>query len=333
MTEELNKIIILYQTIPPIFFFIGFFGNVMGFVVLLRKNLVNIGARNMFRYLFITDTLFIIQLLIDAITVNFGYNVTVLSKFSCYMYYYLSYTLASISPMLLVYISVERYISIRYPYKKFTLRKKRYQFYYLICVIIFNFVYYSPYLFSFQFWNTEKNETLLYECNFVSLERQKILSLMDLLNRVCLPSFLVTITTHMLLFTIFKSRNRVFKSLRENRHFKRDVRFAFTSIILNIFYVILTFPLPILLIWGKNFSDFTFHLSFLMFYSSYNINFCILIASNSLFRNEFLNMFFNKKNNYRKTREIFDNATARIDSIEMSSFNRFSANRRKISNI
>ena len=52
-----------------------------------------------------------------------------------------------------------------------------------------------------------------------------------------------------------------------------------------------------------------------------------------IFRNIPPRKFFNKKNNHRKTREIFDNATSRIDPIEMRSFNRFSANRRTISNI
>jgi hypothetical protein len=298
-----SEIILYYHIIPPIFFFIALFGNIMALAVLLRKNLINIGARNIYRYLFIADTLFVLQLIIDATAYYFDYDATTLSLHSCKIYYYFSYTLASISPMLLVYISIERFISIRYPAKKFTLRSNRNQFIYLICVIAFNLTFYFPYLFSFEFKieSNNKNETLLLECNFKSLEIEKILSLMDLLNRVCIPSILVTITTHMLIFSIFKSRTRVLKNFtsQENRIFKKDIRFAISSITLNIFYISLTLPLPLLLIFDKNFSDFAFHLTFSMFYSSYCSNFILMLASNSLFRNEFVNMFVKKNKDLR----------------------------------
>ena len=274
MSKESTPLTIYYYVVGPLCFALGLSGNIMGYVVLLNKKLVNIGTRNIYRYLFIADSIFIIQMIIDVSCYHYGYDVTVLSNLSCKIYYYLSYTLATISPMLLVYISMERFISIKYPAKRFILRTNKNQFLYLLLVILFNLIYYMPYTFSFEFRlvnqvHNSRNKTV-YECDFVNAKREKILTLMDLINRVIVPCLLITLTTIMVIVSIFKSRNRVFKNYTsaENRNYKRDVRLAVTSICLNIFYIVLTLPLPILLIFAKDASDFAFHFTFSMFWLS-----------------------------------------------------------------
>ena len=44
----------------PIILIIGLIGNTFGLTVLLRKNMINVGPRNMYRYLFILDTSYLV---------------------------------------------------------------------------------------------------------------------------------------------------------------------------------------------------------------------------------------------------------------------------------
>jgi len=302
----MNAITGFYQFVTPIFFFLGIFGNIMGFVVMLKKEMKKIGARNIYRYLFITDSIFIIQLVVDLIFYQFSYDVTKLSVYTCNMYYYFSYTLASLSPMLLVYIAIERFISIKYPAKRLFLRRSRSQRYYFLLVIGYNMLFYLPFAFSFAIQSENS------ECDFANAKLKVILSLMDLINRVLLPCTLITLSTCLLIHCIFKSRHRVLRNYTyaENTTFKKDIKLTFTSIFLNIFYVLLTMPLPIFLLLNSDverdeaLSEVSFFFCFFLFYVSYCVNLFIIFVSNSLFRNQSMNLLTNKHKNNKYTKSV-----------------------------
>ncbi len=292
----MNAIIELYQAVTPVLFFLSFFGNILGYVVMLRRKMIKIGARSIYRYLFITDSLFISQIVVDALFTQFSYDITKLSIYTCNTYYYFSYTLASISPMLLVYIAMERYVSIKYPARRLFLRKTQNQFKYLLIVIAYNMLFYFPLLFAFEIRSTYTTGST--ECHFVDSLHELILSLMDLINRVLVPCVLITLSTCMLLHCIFKSRHRVLKNytIAENRNFKKDIKLTFTSVCLNVIYVLLVVPLPIFLLVNgakesKTVSDACFYIFFILFYVSFGVNFYVILVSNSLFRSQFINLF------------------------------------------
>lgn len=290
----MNAITVFYYSIAPICFFLGTFGNTLGYVVMLRKKMTKIGAKHIYRYLFITDTVFMLQMVADIIAYHYGYDITKLSVYSCKAYYYFSYTLASLSPMLLVYLAIERYVSIRYPAKRLVLRRGRSQFYYLLLVVVFNTVFYLPFIFSFNLRHTSADSV---ECDFFDSKHEFILSVMDLVSRVLVPCILITMSTCLLLHCIFRSRHRVLKSfsIAENRTLKKDIKLAVTSICLNIIYVFLIVPLPMFLVMsGGGSSDFSFHFFFFLFYLSFCVNFYVIFVSNSLFRDQFLDMFRKK---------------------------------------
>lgn len=290
--NTLNYTIYIFYALT--IFIFGFFGNIMGTIVLLKKRLKKLGARNIYRYLFITDTIYLIQIVIDCIAVNYGFNITIYSIAWCRIYYHLNNSFATLSPMLLVYISIERFISIKYPHLRFTLRRSHYQLIFLIIIFAFNLVYYLPFLIYFNLDIIESNGL---ECNFADAKSIKTFTFMDLTNRVLTPCILITMTSILLILTIFKTRNRAFKrSLRntnliENRSFKKDIKFTIISISLNLFYIILTIPLPIVSIFSDYFSDFAFYFSFYLFLLTYSINFYVFLIFNSLFRKEFFNLF------------------------------------------
>ena len=125
---------------------------------------------------------------------------------------------------------------------------------------------------------------------------------MDLVNRVVIPFVLMTIFTIILIDFIFQSRKRIHQknySSKQNRNFQKDIKFAITSIALNVVYVLFNLPVSIFLILPNYYLYLTYPALLFLFYSSYAVNFYIILITNSLIRNEFLILIKlrNNKNN------------------------------------
>ena len=86
---------------PPLVIGVGLLGNLCGILVILQKNLLKIGPRDIYFYLFISDTTYLLFIAENYLIYAFSFDITILSKYVCKLYYYLSYTLAAISPWLL----------------------------------------------------------------------------------------------------------------------------------------------------------------------------------------------------------------------------------------
>ena len=86
---------------PPLVICFGLLGNVCGILVISKKELLKIGPRDMYRYLFISDTAYLLFMIQYYVLYGFALDPTVLSKYVCKLFYYLSYTFAAISPWLL----------------------------------------------------------------------------------------------------------------------------------------------------------------------------------------------------------------------------------------
>ena len=287
----------VYYVLPIIIFTLGLFGNIIGFIVLIkRKKLLSNGTRKMYIYLFIIDTIYLIGLLIDYIEISLGYTLSAYSNLTCKLSTFLKYSLANISPMILVYISIERYIDIKYPIQRFILQKNKIQIIYLLIIICLNIVYYMPFsLFINQNNNHNNNEIITCGFNDTLSHFDSILSYFDMFNRVLMPFILMLLSSILLVSTIYKSRKRVIQNYNkmDNKIFKKDLKLAFTSLILNFFYVLLNLPISINDI--INFNDPAYFLSLYSFYASYSDNFYLLLFSNFIFRQEFYNLFKNSE--------------------------------------
>ena len=303
----------LLSLIKPCILFLGLAGNLVSLTVLLRKKLTKIGPRNIYRLLFVVD-LFILMKLMHS---NIWQSLIISSNNACKISVYFIISILTISPWLLVYISVEKFISIKYPAFKHILRQKRNQLVYFLVVIAFNFTYNMPILLFFEV-TEEINSDEEYEENILSNittnnqskllcitignKSDKAISYMDLVSRVIIPSLLMIISTALLLFTLFRSRFRFTPNYtkRQNRTLKRDVRLAISSILINIIYILLSLPVSMMTfltdflsndhLFNVVYSIFTY-----LFISTYAINFFLIILTNSLFRNECKTLFKTKK--------------------------------------
>ena len=273
----------------PIVLSLGIIGNTLGFLILLKKKLLQIGPRFIFQALFLTDSIYLVQILQPYLAYSYNKDLSLVSSFFCVSYWYFNYLLSTISPWLLSYISVERYISIRYPKWKLILRNKTNQWIYFIVIVALNFAYYSEIIFlnAFQIINNSNDSSS--QCVFNNIESQAIISYMDLANRVIIPFILMVISSIMLIESIRKARLSISGcGRRQYRRLKKDIRFAITSILLNCIYLVLSLPISIYIFTPDYFNNIIYLFLFYVYYSSYALNFYLIIFSNYLVRKEFL---------------------------------------------
>lgn len=276
---------------PPLIFMIGLVGASIGFLVFtLRKKLKNIGPVNMYKYLLITDNFYLLQVFLFYLASTFGVKIYLVSRETCKLLSYVRFLATPLSPMLLVYISMERYFSIKYPKMRYTLRQDSTQLLYLAAVIIYNIIFYIPILFIFDIEtldisiNSTKNSSEL--TPFCLNKSPLVAYYMDIVNRVIIPFVLMSVSSFLLIDSIFKSRRRVISKYtsKELEKIKKDVNFAISSVSLNLFYLALNLPFSIMGIlndfdiWSHNILNLNFALTF------------FILFTNSLFRSEFILM-------------------------------------------
>ena len=245
-----------------------------------------IGPRHMYKYLFISDTFYLVQIIVTNLQLSYNTDITLISNIACKLWYYLTYSLDAQSSMLLVYISIDRYVSIKMPAYRFFMRKRNNQLIYFIFIFMFNLVYYLPVVYNYSI--SETNNTLT--CNFNNQYSTDLISYMDLANRVILPSILIMIFSLLLGIEVIKSRRRILSNFKqeENEYFFSNISKAISSIVLNIFYLILQMPISIYTFLPNFTQSYGYICSYYLFYLSYSINFYIIFISISLFRKEFI---------------------------------------------
>ena len=252
----------------PIVLCLGIIGNTFGFLILFKKKLLQIGPRFIFQALFLTDSIYLVQILQPYLAYSYNKDLSLVSPFVCASYWYFNYLLSSISPWLLSYISVERYISIRYSKWKLILRNITNQWIFFIIIVTFNFVYYSEVIFLSGFQSTNNSNTSSSQCVFNSIEAQAIISYMDLAHRVIIPFILMVISSILLIESIRKVRLPISGSRRQDRRLKKDIRFAITSILLDCIYLVLSLPISIYIFTPDYFNSIIYLFLFYVYYSS-----------------------------------------------------------------
>jgi hypothetical protein len=284
--------------LPGLILGLGLFGNSLGFKVMERPKMLEIGPRNAYKYLFIMDTIYLLQLIVTNLQLSYQIDITLISNISCKLWNYLNYSLDTQSSMLLVYISIDRYVSIKIPALRFFMRKRNNQLIYFVFIFMFNLIYYLPVCYNYVL--VTANETSY--CIFYNQFSQDLLSYMDLANRVILPSILILISSILLGIEVIKSKNRILTNFEkeENEYFFNNISLAITSICLNILYVLAQTPISIYTLLPSYTQIYGYVLSYYLFYSSYSINFYVLILSNSLFRKEFILFVRNFLKNFMK---------------------------------
>jgi len=288
--------VFLYYIFPPLILVLGMLGNIIGLSLMKRPGMSYIGPKNIYKYLFAFDIVNLAQIVVNYLQYSFRVDLTILSKFACRIWMYINYSLATPSVMFLLYLSIDRYISIRIPARRFLLRKRNYQLIYCIFILMINLIYYLPLVYTVGIF-TVNNTTV---CNYNSVYDQNLISFMDLVNRVCLPTLLIMIFSVLLSIQVIKSKQRILSNFKheENKFYFKQIRLAVSSIFLNITYVSCQLPISIFSFYTDYYLMDEYMLTYYLYYLSYAINFYVLLFSSSVFKNEFVSFvktIFSKK--------------------------------------
>lgn len=260
----------------------------MGIIVFLSKKLDKIGPRHMLIYLMGSDAIYLLFIAFNYSSYTFGHDISSLSDILCKMYFYFNYALDPISSILLVYISVDRYVSIKYPEKRKFLRKSSTQLVFLLITVVFNLCLYCP---SLVFTYVRTNKLNVTFCTWINGDIQNTALIIDTVNRLVIPFLAMLICNTLLIYTIFKSRNTILTSTMPNaanKTLKKDLKFSVTIIFLNFIYIFLNIPLIVVYILvNYDTHNIYYYFTFYLWYLCYAVNFYLILFTNNSVRKHF----------------------------------------------
>jgi hypothetical protein len=243
---------------PVIILVFGLLGNLFGLKVSTRNKLIKIGPLKIYQYLFLIDSIYFIALINNYLAYSYSIDFSLISSFSCKIFRYLSYVFSPVSSMLLIYILIERYLSVKYPVESNMLQIKKIQYIYIISIIILNFIYFLPTFFYYdiRFINlalfNSTTKTIIFKID----DDNEVPFYLFFTSRIIIPSFFIFIFTILLIFKVIQIRNNIltFYSKSEIEKFRKDVYSAIISILAN--FIIVAFNLPISIIFFINGNKF-----------------------------------------------------------------------------
>jgi len=284
--EEIFAYFVEYIS-APLILAIGLIGNTLGLIAFFNKKLANVGPSIIYRSLFFTDSFYLVQIIVYYLQYPFLIDLTLISSFSCKIFFYLNYLACLPSPWFLVYISIEKCISIVYPTKRLILKKQLYQYIYIISVYIFSGLFYT-YLAVEIDLSQQGNYTI---CNVEDYTRQLIINWMYSISSVYLPFIAMILISVMLAFflTMISFQQGADPEIipeKLKKRLARDRIYTKSSFFMNLVFILLNLPISILLFYPdvllNNYILYIFllHLQFL----SYGISLYIIIIMNTKFR-------------------------------------------------
>ena len=294
MSEEKN--IFVHYILPSIILVSGLLGNLLGYLVSTRsQKLSKYIPRFMYKCLFILDEFVLMQIVVNYLDYSFSQNLTDSSKYACKLFWYLNFSTNVAPTLILNFISLEKYLSIKYPKKSRLLRKRTTQIMFTAYALALNFLFYLPVLFFMDVKEQEyMNHTiarLADKCDFTSDNARMFINLFDLINTVLLPFFEMITISVLLIICMIKIRQRIATYLStKTKSMNRNATFIISLVSMNFVYLLFTMPVSIISL--NSFSGLAHETTQFMFYIIYAVNFYVFLATNSLFRSEAFKILF-----------------------------------------
>ena len=292
--SKYEKITFIFQNLQVLIALVGITGNVLSYVVFLRKPLRNQSYSFYFRIISWTDSLVLLHLFRHWFRVVLGIDLNLLGPIFCRFDEYQPYVAASTSFWLRTLILFDRLIRLAYHQHLLVLRRKWFQLTSVLLIIAFNCLLHIILPLNYRLETTERsdNSTLLV-CHLPP----KILgiNLIYVIVNLSIWSICTFIFEFKLVFFVFKLGYRVRNS--HNASTIKDRKFAISSMIISfvnvfcLFTFIITSSIAILLRLEPDLRDLMFTLGITVSNLNFVFVFFINLFVNSIFYNEFLSLF------------------------------------------
>jgi len=258
-------------------------------IVFLAKAFKKFPSRNIYIVTAVFYSVFLIyeiagEFLINCSIISFP-STDILIKLGSFLFY------AFLSPYLLVFISIEKFITIRLPHNNLV-KNHKFQTLIVFVLIACNLIAVHPIfyldLYKIQMNNTSNQTKLEYSKEYFDF------LIFFLIYFTVLPFIIMMIFSFLLIETILKSRLRILRltNQHDRNRLKKDIQFAISSIFLNIFYLLLNLPYFVYILLSSDlYSDLLSNVLTTLFLIQFCDQFYILFCFNSVFRRNVLIMF------------------------------------------
>ena len=272
--------------------FFGLLGNTIGIIVFARKSIEKkIKTKLIYQVILFIDSLFLFSQVFEDTFDSLEIRLNRMSIIACKLRGFWNYAIASLTTWYLVYITIERYLAIKFHnFKLF--QEKRFQKIIIIVVIIYTCLLYSPFAIFYNIFTITIQNTTSLRCRIADINIRSIMATVDTVNSTLLPFILITVFSILLIYTIISSRIRAMRmqaNSARNRLLK-DIRLSLSILAINC-TIFLSFPLEIANYFVADIDVFLYDIFVCIFYVYYCLDTFILILLNSNFKNELLLMF------------------------------------------
>jgi hypothetical protein len=296
----LLKTIIIYSL--PAITLIGLITNSMSLIIFSRKRFRGTIFSTYFRIYLVIEITKLIFPINKMFELNLGMYFHLISDFCCKLRRFFSNCNFAITSSFLVVISIDRYLSIAYP-TKFLFRKKGlFQLIISFFIIGVNCCIYIPFSLYFlkEIRKNVTNQTVVisYECASVI----SLIKFINLFQEFAIPFILMFLFSSLTIKTVFNSRRS--SSNNSSVVKSRDIKFAVSSISINILFLLFNSPYFILFLLNDNLkllvniedlSKFLYAISYFLYYFSSCLSLFTNYFTNYMFRKELDNFFTCRK--------------------------------------
>ena len=298
----INTAIFVLGKISLGFEYMTLFGSVTSFIIFSRKAFKKSSIGIYCRSLAIFDLYVIYDCAIGTLMML---KVIISTDILCKIQYYISTGFSSMPGWVLVFFSFDQLIIVSRTERFKFFNKRWFRYSIIIGIFIIQCVIYAPALFltGLRFYSIGNNLTST-SCDSLSL----IMPIIYLIESCLIPFGLIIFSTTLIVRILIKSRQKISANLQLTAQMARrnqEYKFAFNSVVLNVLFIVLTFPLLVSYILPVNKTlVFTLVQKFLydLFYLNFALHFWVHLASNSVFRNEILKVLRIKRANNNNTR-------------------------------
>ena len=224
---------------------VGIVLNILTAVIFLRKGL---NKTNMGFFYFWTSVLFaftlIFYIFIHNSSIMFNYDLTLNNNTSCKIVTLLKRAIRNLPPWLLVLISIERYLHLKFKFNK-NFNNKTLIFFASFFLIIFLMISFNI-TNLFYYLNNNKNSTLNTTDNQkcqTSEDLKLIAILIAATFRSLIPIlFLIVLNGFIASKLIINTRLLIVSKKKEAKMFRREYHFTFMTLVLSSLFVVLNLP-------------------------------------------------------------------------------------------
>ena len=308
MAEYYSTYNMVLYWITLVVIIIGLLGNILTFMVFSRKKFRKNSISVYCRALAIFDSFIVYIAVVLFYFVFYKTFIARLSDSMCKFYFYVKLAFSSIPGWILIAFSIDKIINLR----KVSNRMKRpiVHYWIIVAIVLFNLLLYIEVPIFIE--RVPIKTILLCDTNYLWFS--DALNIKFLIEGSLLPFFILCVSSLYTIKLLRDSRRQLAIIGRlMNRRKKREIKFAITSLVFNILFILLKIPLLICSIIGYHEVNYlVLQFAYLCFFTYFSMGFFIHFASNSLFRSELILMLRFRKPHKRTTNnQIYNQAKNR----------------------